>query len=172
MSESSRMSSEKSPEEQLDNSPVGNPSSDIPPWVRAFAIEYVGNGNNHRKAAKAVGRLPSRGASLLRDPRVRAEISRIQEAKEREAIITRDMVEMLYLDLIPKLSGEEEVPLVSPAGEQFYARKFHSSELVSVLRDLSKSSGYVKEEETKSGQVNIQINIDSMRGVSVVDSDG
>ena len=137
---------------------------DVTPEQRAFAYELLRNGYKHAAAAEEIGLARSAGIRLLRHPLVSAFIAELQEQEASHNFITKRFVESMYVDLLPKLLGEEEVPLVTPAGEQFHAKKFHSSEAVSVLRDLSKSSGYQETEGPKSATVNVTINAAAMQG--------
>ena len=138
--------------------------------VQDFVIEYVSNGYDHRAAAASVGFPAERGIRMLRSDLVREKLAELSSIKEETGIITKGFVEHAYLKLMPKLMGEEEVPLVTPAGEEYMACKFHSGEVVSVLRDLSKISGYMKPEESANKSlVNIIINPEAMSGKPIID---
>lgn len=138
------------------NKEIGWP--DIPHQKKAFAHEYILNGYNHREAAKEVGIAASSGIRVLREPLVSAYVAHLQETNFTSQIITKQFVEHQYLELIPFLKGEREIPIVTGSGAEIDACKFHGSELVAVLRDLSKITGYQKEEENNKNLVNIEIN--------------
>ncbi len=128
---------------------------DLTDQRKAFAYEYIANGYNHRNAAHKVGIAKNSAVRLLREPLVSAFISHLQEEHFTSAIITKQFVEHQYLELIPYLKGEQAIPMVTGQGVELDACKFHASELTAVLRDLSKVTGYVKEEENNKGQVQI-----------------
>ena len=100
----------------------------------------------------------------LRAPLVQGFIAYLQDQRAKASIITREFVEQQYLEILPMLKGEEEVPLITPQGDSYNAKKFHSGETVSVLRDLSKAAGYIAEEVGHNAPVNIQINIGDLAG--------
>lgn len=131
---------------------------DLSHQKKAFAYEYLSNGYKHRKAATHAGIAENSGLKVLREPLVSAFIAELQEKHFTSAIITKQFVESQYLELIPFLKGEEEIPIVTGQGEEKNVYKFHASELVGVLRDLSKVTGYQQEEEKNKGMVNIQMN--------------
>ena len=137
---------------------------DLPEVDRAFAIEYITNGFNHANAAEAVGLTKSSGLRKLRAPLVQGFIAYLQDQRAKASIITREFVEQQYLEILPKLKGEEAVPLVSPQGDAYEAKKFHSGETVSVLRDLSKAAGYTPEEIKGGAVVNVQRNMQGLCG--------
>jgi len=134
---------------------------------KAFAVEYITNGFKHLDAAEAVGLSRSSGLNLLRNPLVGAFIGHLQEQSNTAKLITQQFVETQYLEILPKLKGEEEVDIVDiKNGGTFKAKKFHSAEVVSVLRDLGKSSGYIAPEPGGGGgnQVFVQLNLGDLAG--------
>jgi hypothetical protein len=133
---------------------------------KAFAFEYITNGFNHREAAVSIGMAPGSGISKLRHPLVGAFIQYLQEQSNKAKFITQQFVEQQYLEILPKLKGEEEVDIVDiKEGTSFKAKKFHSAELVSTLRDLGKSSGYIAPDTgPKGSMVNVQINMGNFVG--------
>lgn len=138
--------------------------TDLPEIDRAFAVEYMCNGFKHCEAAEAVGLKRSSGLRKLRAPLVQGFITYLNDQRIKARLITQEFVEAKYIELLPKLLGEEEVPLVSPQGESYTAKKFHSGEAVSVLRDLGKAAGYVPEETGNKASVNVTINMGSLYG--------
>ena len=133
--------------------------ADLPDQKKAFAYEYVVNGYKHGNAAETVGLARSGGLRVLRDPLVSAFIQHLQEKHFTTSIITKQFVEDQYLQILPFLKGEEEIPIVNGQGIEGMAKKFHASELTGVLRDLSKVTGYQKEDESNKNITNIQINL-------------
>lgn len=133
---------------------------------KAFAVEYITNGFRHSEAAEAIGLPRSSGVGKIRNPVIRAFISYLQEQNNVGKIITQQFVEAQYLEILPMLKGEEEVEIVDMKnGGTFKAKKFHSAEVVSVLRDLGKSSGYIAPEYGGGGTVvNVQLNLTDLVG--------
>lgn len=133
---------------------------------KAFAVEYVTNGFKHREAAEAVGLSKSVGLTKLREPLVGVFIGHLQEQNNTAKLITMQFVETQYLEILPKLKGEEEIDMVDAKdGRNYRVKKFHSAELVSVLRDLGKSSGYIAPDVGESrALVNVQINLGDLAG--------
>lgn len=140
---------------------------DLSPEQRAFAHEYMQNGFNYREAALDTGHKPVHGYRMLRHPLVASYIQHLQDEAYDQSLLTKAFVEAQYLEIIPKLKGDVEVPAVTGMGEEVLVKKFHSAELVSVLRDLSKTTGMQTEEKLNKNAVNIQINVGAMRGDSL-----
>ena len=134
---------------------------------KAFAVEYLTNGFKHLDAAEAVGLSRSLGLTRLRDPQITRFIAKLQEDANTAKLITQQFVEAQYLEILPQLKGEEDVSIHnSNTGETVLAKKFHSAELVSVLRDLGKSSGYIAPDHNNGAgpTVNVQINLSDLTG--------
>ena len=131
---------------------------DLPDQRKGFGYIYLSNGYNHREAAKKVGFSKNSGMKILREPLVSAFIQYLQEKHFTTSIITKQFVEDQYLQILPYLKGEEEIPIVNGQGGTANVKKFHASELTAVLRDLSKVTGYQKEDESNKNITNIQIN--------------
>ena len=141
---------------------------DLSPEQRAFAYEYLQNGYNHREAAKVAGYKPDNGYRMLRHPLIASFILKLQEEAYDQSLLTKQFVEAQYLEILPKLKGQEDVPMITGQGEEILAKKFHSAETVAVLRDLSKISGMQVEEKQNRNAVNVQINVGAMRGESPI----
>lgn len=143
-----------------------NGFSDLAERDKAFAVEYLANGFNHGAAAESVGLNRTSGLRKLRDPSIGAFIEYLQSQHLTGRLITQKFVEQQYLEILPKLKGEEDIDVVDhKEGSSFRAKKFHSAELVSVLRDLGKGSGYIAPEIGPGGSpVNIQINLGDIAG--------
>jgi hypothetical protein len=136
---------------------AGNMLSD---QQRAFATRYMLD-YNVRAAGADVG-LPYNEAILaLRDPGVMAYINELSEAREKLALIGKDFVVYHWINILPMLKGEVSVPLVTKSGSEFEAKKFHASEYVRALTELSVISGLKKpyaEGDMAKGKVNITLN--------------
>ena len=147
--------------------PVPVDFKDMPERDKAFAVEYITNGFKHNEAAETVGLSRSSGLSKLRNPLVSRFIAKLQEDSNTAKLITQQFVEAQYLEILPKLKGEEEVSIHDhKTGETIQAKKFHSAELVSVMRDLGKSSGYIAPDIGGGGgaAVLVQINLGDLAG--------
>jgi hypothetical protein len=142
----------------------------MPEQDKAFAVEYITNGFKHREAAMEVGLHAGTGLTRLRDPLIGAFIAHLQSQNNIAKLITTQFVEAQYLEILPKLKGEEEIDVVDiKEGVSVKVKKFHSAELVSVLRDLGKSSGYIAPDLGPSGgNVNVQINLGDLAGDRLV----
>jgi|APSaa5957512535_1039671.scaffolds.fasta_scaffold88524_2 hypothetical protein len=132
-----------------------NGFEDLTPLKRAFVLELVANGYKHGLAAKAVGADKGHGIRLLRDPLVCAYIKHVQNKQNIQSIISQDFVRGLYLELIPKLMGEESVNTITSTGASVEQKKFHSGEMVSILKDLSKIAGVDGMEDTNNLNLNV-----------------
>lgn len=126
--------------------------------LKAFSYYYLEH-YNHRKAAQAIGRPAGSGISLIRNPLVSAFIGYLQEKRNITNIITADFVRSQYLDLIPKLAGEVPIPMVNSDGDEYMVHKFHSNELISVLKELGKSTKFYENGSGQGGgQVQVSLN--------------
>lgn len=129
---------------------------------RAFAMAYL-RSYSHVQAARDIGR-PGKGLVYMRDPQTSAFISDLQEQFEAINLVTDQWVRNKWIEVLPKLMGEEEIMAVTPHGEEVAIKKFHSSETVAALRELGKSTKFYAEGSGNSGEggVNVTINLGSM----------
>lgn len=102
---------------------------------RLFAIALA-NCNSVANAADQVGIRPEDGFKWVVLPGVRSLVKAIQEEQEYSSLINQRMIEGLWLELIPKLMGYEDVPILDKDGVQLYGKKFHDSAMVSLLKDM------------------------------------
>lgn len=130
---------------------------------RAFATRYLLD-YDEKAAAVSVGVAPSQGAMLLRDPAVMQHVSMLQAAREKFCILGKDFAAAQWLQVLPKLKGEEEVPLVTKNGSEVLAKKFFASELVRALVEISNISGLSKPADSspKKAAVHISLNFAGM----------
>lgn len=118
---------------------------DLDPKRKAFALEYLANGHDHRAAAEKTGFGASRGMRLLREPLTNAYIDHVQNAHYSGRLITKQFVTSQYMRLLPMLMGDEEINIVLSNGAEMTGKKFHAASAVSVLRDLAKATGYISD---------------------------
>lgn len=116
----------------------------LSPEKKAFAYAYIEN-YDHRDAASQIGLSPDMGIRLRRDPFVTAFINDLQSILGERSLITRDFVNMQWLKLLPKVTGEEAVMLgVSKEGLQLEGYEFNAAAAVKILTELSKSVDFYK----------------------------
>jgi hypothetical protein len=133
---------------------------DLEAFQRAFAYSFLTH-YNHRRAAKEAGRSPDSGLAILRHPLVDAFIQDQQQQLAQNSFITKDYITTQYLNMIPLLTGEEDVPTILANGETVYGKQFRPAELRGVLQELSKTvDGYNKEKASGGGKGGVQVNID------------
>ncbi len=130
---------------------------------RAFATRYLLDYDVNKASAYA-GLNSVQGKELLREPIVMAHISMLQEARAKFCILGKDFAAMQWLEILPKLKGEEEVPFVTKNGSELMAKKFFSSELVRALVEIGNISGLSKPLDTgpKKAAVHISLNFAGM----------
>ncbi len=109
----------------------------LEPHKRMFAIEYMRT-MSHVMAAKNIGRAGD-GLRYLRDPLVLALISDLQEEYHQTNIITEYWIQAKLMELLPRVMGEEEIPIVLANGLEMTAKKFHASESKAVIDALGNS---------------------------------
>lgn len=136
--------------------------NDLDPLKRAFAISYS-YCNSHVEAAREIGKA-GQGLKFLRDPFVRALIADMQAELAKISIINRSFVEQKMLETLEKLEGNVPVPMVTMSGDSYEEHKFHSGEVVTLLRDMGKIAQIVPKDDGPVGGVNIQINLGAMVG--------
>jgi len=136
---------------------------DLTAQRKAFAMHFLMD-YDHRAAAVEVKFSEAMGAKLIREPLLSAYISELQNQDLISNIVTEDFVRTQWLNLIPILSGQVEVPLgVDADGDQLNGKKFMASELNNVLKELAKSTKFY-EEGSGDGSVNVQINVAALLG--------
>jgi len=143
---------------------------DLSAQRKAFAMHFLLN-YDHRAAAKKVKFSLEMGAKLIREPLLSAYISELQSQDLISNIVTEDFVRTQWLNLIPILSGQVEIPIVLADGSEINARKFHAAELNNVLKELAKSTKFY-EEGSGDGSVNVQINVAALLGNNAKIIDG
>lgn len=146
-----------------DSLPLESQPEPLTDLQRAFATRYLLD-YNERSAATSVGLQPQQGMAVLRDPTVMQYIASLQATREKFCILGKDFAASQWLEILPKLKGEEEIPLVTKNGSEFSAKKFHASELVRALVEIGNISGLSKPADAgpKKAAVNISLNFAGM----------
>jgi len=139
---------------------------DLEPHQRAFAYLFLVD-FDHRAAAESVGMARTSGIRLLRHPMVAAFIEEEQQKQATNAFITKEYITTQYINMIPMLLGEVDMPFTNASGEQCYGKQFRPAELRGILQELSKTvDGFNKEkmQQGASGGVSINLNLANLIG--------
>jgi hypothetical protein len=160
--------------EQSSNSLTSEvPLPEITPQQRAFVTHYLLEYDINKASAYA-GMNPIDGKMMLRHPEVMAHIQSLQAAREKFCIIGKDFAAFQLLDILPKLKGEVEIPLVTKNGSEFMAKKFHGPELIAAIREINNVSGLTKPHDVgpKKAAVSISLNFAGMANQPSVEIKG
>lgn len=131
--------------------------SKMDPAHRAFAIEYVMNGYNYRKAAKTCRMDPSRGVRLKRIPIVVAFITELQKRDIVESFVGKQSLDC-FLDRIEEAAmGDVDIPIVLADGTSIDRPKFQGSLAMDVYRERAKLHGILVQEETPDNTIRIEV---------------
>lgn len=131
---------------------------DIEPQHKGFALKYVEQ-YSIKDAASAVGIGVAKAKELLRQPLVMAYLNDIQDTLAQRSIINRDFINIQWLKLLPKVMGEEEIPIVDVKnGIAFSAKEFNANAAAKVLTELSKSTNFYA--DGSGGTASVTVNID------------
>ena len=112
--------------------------ADMPVEHRAFVLAYSET-YSHIKAAEKLNRSGSWGLKMIRDPLVLAMIQDVQDSYMELNILSENFIRQKWIELLPKLMGEEKVDIILANGAQMSGKKFFANESISVLRELGKS---------------------------------
>lgn len=129
--------------------------SEYPIERKTFYQEYL-KSYNRKDAALCVGISVSEAQQWLRDPIGNAFMSDLTENSQIRTNITEDFVRTMWMNLLPKLMGEEDVPMVTPQGDQITVKKFEPNATVAALREISKSTKFY-EDGSGQGGINLQL---------------
>ena len=91
-----------------------------------------------------------------------ALIADLQEQMQLRTTINADFIRTKWLEMLPKLMGEEEVAMVDKDGAQFAAKKFHSADATRALVELGKSTKFYADGSGGSASVNISIDLKAL----------
>lgn len=143
---------------------IANGFQDLSAQKKAFAFAYLET-YKIGEAAEQAGVSSTTGAKWFREPLVNAFITEIQSEYQRRSVVDADFVRTQWLQMLPKVMGDEAVPMVLNDGTQIEGRKFHASDATRVLTELSKSTKFYEGGSGNNGAVSININLDAM-GIS------
>jgi hypothetical protein len=144
---------------------------DLSEQKRAFALNYVLH-YNHRKAAEEVHLNPDLGLRIVREPLVAAYIKYLQDEQSITNFITEDFVRTQYLNLLPKLMGEEEVAIITGAGDAITECKFFPGEATNVIKELAKSTKFYEDGSGNAAPVQVNIDMGALLGSSIEEVKG
>jgi len=129
----------------------------LTPMERQFGMEFVVTGSTLDALAKQF-KLPMTDIRRMYNyPVVRAFISDLQAEVLQHKLVNEQWVEGQILKIWPQLLGEEPVPLVDKSGNAFSAKKFHSTEVTSILKHFGGN-----DDQKKLNGVHVQINFGAM----------
>ena len=111
--------------------------ADLNPRKRAFAISFASTGS-HIQTANELNIDTQTALKYTRDAVTMAMVQDIQDSFLEINVISASYVRQKWLELLPKLMGEEDVSLVY-RDAPFTGKKFHASETVALLKELSRS---------------------------------
>lgn len=144
---------------------------DLAPNEKAFLANYAQTYSVAKAAASVDSIGTSRGNTLLRNPLAVAFLNKIQDVMASRSVITRDFVNMQWLNLLPKVMGEEEIAMVDREGCSFMGKKFDAAAATKVVTELSKSTNFYADGSGQSASVNISINLGALgieeKGVTI-----
>ena len=127
----------------------------LDPALRLFSFAYLEQ-YDHTDAAIKAGIPKAHALKTLRNPLVQAFTQDILEDRQIATTITQDFVTSMWMKLLPKLMGDEEVPLITSSGAVINEKKFFASESIGALREMSKSTKFY---EQGSGGTNLNLSI-------------
>jgi len=129
----------------------------LTPLERQFALEFVVSGCTLKALATQFD-IPLRDITkMYNDPVVRGFIADLQAEVLQHKLINEQWVESQIMKIWPQLMGEETVPLVDKSGAAFNAKKFHATEVTSLLKHFGGNS-----DQKHAGGVHVQINFGAM----------
>lgn len=131
---------------------------DVEEQYKAFVSKYLIDFNYH-SAAIAVGIDPKSAIKILRDPLVNAYVKWMRQGLEARDLMTRELVVHKWLETLPELRGDVAVPFVTKMGENVMVRKYHASEYVRALVELSRITNLTPQESLAGKQPKIEVTL-------------
>ena len=129
----------------------------LTPLERQFALEFTVSGLTLKALSQQFECPLATINRMYNDPVVRAFISDLQAEVFQHKLINEQWVENQVVKIWPQLLGEEPVALVNKCGEAFEAKKFHPTEVTSLLKHFGGNN-----DQKKAGGVYVQINFGAM----------
>lgn len=134
---------------------------DVSDKAKVFVHEYSICGDM-KAARRRVGVSMAVGSRLLRDPLVRGYLDDLLEDCRKDSVITREFVELQWLETLEQVNGDTEVAGVTRDGEEYMARVYNANGKISVLKEMGRVIGMT---ETKAvGGVSVNIDLSSFTG--------
>lgn len=128
----------------------------------AFALEYMID-YDYTRAAKHVGLTKAQGRALSNDPKVKRYILACLGENAQASLITEQYIQANYLRIMPMLLGDEEVPMVVQ-GVPVEAKQFEPAAALAALRDMAKSTNFVKNPDVDKNNISVTVNIANLVG--------
>lgn len=141
------------------NKSLGFP--DLSAQRKQFARHYL-ESYNPKKAAKESGLPMTQAHLILQEPLVSAFVDYLQTQYNERSFLSREMVLLEQIDLLDKVMGREDVPMVGRDGSSFNAKCFHASEAVKLVSDLAKQTGAAKASGGAGSGVIVNINLGNL----------
>ncbi|QGH73628.1 MAG: terminase small subunit [Podoviridae sp. ctpVR23] len=138
-----------------------NGYADLEANKKAFVFKYL-EAYDLAEAASSVGVSRETARKWLREPLVSAFMSEWQQEMGQRSVISRDFVNQMWLKLLPKVMGEEEVAMVDKEGMQYTAKEFDAVAATRVLTELSKSTNFYNEGSGSKAAVTVNIDLSAL----------
>ena len=124
---------------------------------RAFAIEYVMNGYDHRKAAQVTHKSAAKGHRLKRLPIVMAFVTQLQKRGIVESFVGKQSLDCFLDRLEEAAMGDVDIPIVLADGTQLERKKFQGSLAMDIYRERAKLHGVLATEDAPKETIKIEI---------------
>ena len=132
--------------------------ADFPLAYKLFANEYLKDYDRIR-AAGVANISSAESCRLVRDPLMQSFMADLREEQMISTSITEDFVTTMWMRVLPKLMGEEAIPMVTADGTAITEKKFWPAATVSALREISKSTKFYAEGSGEGSGPNGGINV-------------
>jgi phage terminase small subunit len=135
---------------------------DLDSQRKAFAYFFLED-YNARNAAEKAGFNKNTGSKLLREPLLMAFVNDCQKTLGERSFVNRDFVTMKWLEMLPKVMGEEEIPIINNKDSYaFMAKQFDSAGAAKVLTELSKSTDFYANGSGSTASVTVNIDLGAL----------
>jgi hypothetical protein len=116
-----------------------------------------------KKSAKTAKLTIAEATRLLKTPLAKAYVDWLTEGMLTGTVLNREWLELQWLENYSRLVGEETIPYVNRDGDMVMVKKYHASEVITALKEMSKLSGMYSESSTGIGTGGVTINFDLSR---------